>query len=179
MMRRTLLTYSIALVLMLSIATVAQRPRQTPRENLPGLIPPPLEYRDVLIASVRRTGQPRAVKGGIELPFRVVVRNLGTLSTGKFKVSVEYTTPEDDGEYAVVQFLVPDNAGTWFPITNRLAGGASITFDGTLKFPAGLQRAMLRVTADSCVQDLGLPASCRVEEPNEQNNTSIRWVVLR
>jgi hypothetical protein len=171
MKTRTILVVILITAALGPLSIDAQQPRGNPRPNPPDLVPPPIKYRDLVVTEATRTARSKASKDAVNLPFRVRVRNLGNMATGKFKVSVEYTTPDDEGEYQVVQFTVPGNPGTWFPMTNGLGAGGSLVFSGTLKFPPGLNVAQLRVIADSCAEDWGLPNYCRVQEFNENNNS--------
>lgn len=154
----------------------AQQPRGNPRRN-PSPVPPPLEYRNVVVTNLETTGAPEIVNGSVELPIKVVVKNIGNQGTGKFKVSIEYTRPADGGVYTGVPFAVP-GLDAWFPVTNSLAAGASINFEGTATFPRRLRGVRIRVVADSCFGDLGMPGYCRVQELNERDNTRMIWRVL-
>lgn len=154
----------------------AQQPRGNPR-RIPSPVPPPLEYRNLVVTNLEATGAPAIVNLSVELPIKVVVKNIGNAGTGKFKVSIEYTRPVDAGVYTGVPFAVP-GLNAWFPVTNSLAAGASINFEGTATFPRSLRGVRIRAVADSCYGDLGLPASCRVQELNERDNTRMIWKVL-
>jgi hypothetical protein len=154
----------------------AQPPRGNPRP-LPSPVKPPLEFRDVGITIFETMGPPVFVNGSVQLPIRVVVRNIGNLATGKFKVSLEYTMVGDEGVYTGIPFAVP-GLDAWFPVTDRLAAGSSIAFEGTATFPPGLGGVRIRAVADSCYGDLGMPVYCRVQELNERDNTRMIWRVL-
>lgn len=159
-----------------SLFTDAQQPRGNPR-RIPSPVPPPLEYRNLVVINLETTGAAAIVDGSVELPIKVVVKNIGNRGTGKFKVSIEYTRPADAGVYTGVPFAVP-GLDAWFPVTNSLAAGTSINFEGTATFPRGLRGVRIRAVADSCFGDLGMPVFCRVQELNERDNTRMIWRVL-
>jgi len=168
---------AIVLAVSLGISSMqAQLPQGTPRQ-IPSPVKPLLEFRDVGITLFETTGPPAIVNGAVELPIRVVVKNIGNLATGKFKVSLEYSRPADGGVYTGIPFSVL-GLDPWFPVTDRLAAGNSISFEGTATFPPGLGGVRIRAVADSCYGDLGMPIYCRLQELNERDNTRMIWRVL-
>jgi hypothetical protein len=158
------------------LAARAQQPRGNPTRN-PSPVPPPLEYRNLVVTNLEATGAPTIVNGSVQLPLKVVVKNIGNLGTGKFKVSIEYTRPGDGGAYTGVPFAVP-GLDAWFPVTNSLAPGAAINFEGTATLPRRLGGVKIRAVADSCFGDGGMPAYCRVQELNERDNSRVIRRVL-
>jgi hypothetical protein len=128
----------------------------------------------VVISALDSTGSPQIVNrnGDIEAPIHLVVKNQGNTEAGIFKVSTEYTGP--DGTFAVA-FTVPGQNDLWYPFTSApLPPGSEIVFDGRVTFSARLQgqTVLLVGLADSCSGDEFMPATCRVEESNEDNNYS-------
>jgi hypothetical protein len=129
---------------------------------------------DLVVESLEATG-PAAInaEGSVEVPARVVVRNSGSDTADIFKTGMEFSGP--DGIYAVA-FTVPGQENIWYPYTSQpLAAGDEVTFEGKVTFHPedhGITVALYAV-ADSCSGDEFKPASCRVEERDETNNTSV------
>jgi hypothetical protein len=110
--------------------------------------------------------------GSVELPVRAVVRNIGNAAADIFKVSAHYAVA---GGKFVAPFTVRGQESIWYAYTSEpLEPGAAVVFEGIVTLPAALQGSVvsLTVVADSCSGDEFMPAYCRVEESNEDNNES-------
>ncbi len=155
----------------------AQRPRPGP--DVRGEIQ--IRMPDLVVTSFVPTGAAAIVNGAVELPVRVVIKNLGTGAAPVFMVGVEYTIPGAGGPVAVA-FDVGGEASNWRPSTDAtLSAGKSASFSGRLKFNPALhhKRVSLRALADSCAGDEFMEDYCRVRETNELNNRSgALWALL-
>ncbi|MGD1808772.1 S8 family serine peptidase [Dapis sp. BLCC M126] len=135
---------------------------------------------DLIVNSFEVTGDAFISDDNLKLPIEVVVKNQGDATAEDlFKVDVQYT---QEGEAPfVVAFTAdetsevnPDNP--WYPFTkNPLDAGDEVTFTGELTFVDDSlvgQPISLVATADSIAGEEFVPESGRVEESNEDNNTS-------
>lgn len=129
---------------------------------------------DLVITALDSTGLPQInAKGEVEAPIRMVVRNQGNAEAGIFKVSTDYTAPT--GGVFAVAFTVPGQNSLWYPFTSApLPAGGEIAFEGWVTFLPSLQGQTVSLAglADSCSGDERMPAVCRVEESQENNNQS-------
>jgi hypothetical protein len=132
-----------------------------------------LNEPDLIVEAFEATGSATVnAAGSIELPVRVVVRNQGGAAANIFKVSAHYSVP---GGTFVAPFTVPGQSHVWYPYTGApLAPGSQVIFEGSVTFSSSLRgmRVSLIAVADSCSGDEFMPAYCRVEESNEDNNES-------
>lgn len=149
--------------------TFTHTPTLTPTPS-----PTPLNQPDLVVASLQAVGRATVNENdNVELPIRIVVRNMGDAPADIFKVSVDYTRP--DGRTFVVAFTVPGQNSIWYPFTGApLPAGDEVIFAGVVTFPAAASGTTVSLTAvaDSCSGDEFMPDYCRVEESNENNNTS-------
>ena len=128
------------------------------------------------------TGVSVGAASGISRAVRVTVRNGGTGPAVHFRMDAYQLAPKR------WPLLFTSCALTTYPPTgtapcpdvwepDTLAAGASRTYSGFVTFPAGRvsgSHERVEFMADGCfaATDPGLPASCRVLESNEANNTS-------
>lgn len=132
---------------------------------------------DLVVTTLETTGPPTVnAENQVEVPIRVVVKNEGNAAAGIFKVATEYTggTIEPSRTF-VVAFTVPGQSDIWYPHTSgSLAAGSTVNFAGKVTFNPGEHgvTVSLKATADSDSGDEFMPAYCRVEESNEDNNES-------
>lgn len=127
------------------------------------------------------TGVSVGAVSGVSRAVQVTVKNIGTAPTVRFRMDAFQTVPRRWPLVFTACALTVIPAGTapcpsvWEPVS--LAAGASRTYSGFVTFPAGRvsgSRERVEFMADGCfaATDPGLPASCRVLESNEANNTS-------
>lgn len=127
------------------------------------------------------TGVSVGAVSGVSRAVQVTVKNIGTAPAVHFRMDAFQTVPRRWPLVFTVCALTVIPAGTapcasvWEPVS--LAAGASRTYSGFVTFPAGRvsgSRERVEFMADGCfaATDPGLPASCRVLESNEANNTS-------
>lgn len=133
----------------------------------------PASLPDLLVTDLRPVGLARlSPDGQVLLPVRVVVHNNGGSPAKVFKVAVEYRR----GRYRyVVPFKVRGQSDPWYPFTAQpLLPDTDVVLVGTLTLAPWLQGEAITLVAvaDSCVGEKGMPDYCRVQEENEQNNTS-------
>ncbi|NEN89364.1 MAG: hypothetical protein F6K48_10855 [Okeania sp. SIO3H1] len=133
---------------------------------------------DLIVNSFEITGEAFISGDSLKLPIEVVVQNQGNAPADLFKVDVQYTqqgnppflvafTADDTSE------VNPDNLV--YPYTrNPLEAGDEVTFTGELTFDDSLagEEIALVATADSTAGDELIPEFGRVEESNENNNSS-------
>ena len=147
---------------------------------LPGLPPvPPLPWpgpplvpgTDLVILAIELTGAPEiGADGMVEVPLRVIARNLGDTEAEVFKLHVDYTGPA--GTF-VAPFSVPGETSAFYPFARgALAPGTDMSFEGIVRLPGELAGETISLTAvaDSCAGEEFMPAFCRVEENEEGNN---------
>ncbi|MEO8054538.1 MAG: hypothetical protein ABI768_05265 [Acidobacteriota bacterium] len=137
---------------------------------------PPAGVPDLTI-----TGVSVGAVSGVSRAVQVTVKNAGTGPAVHFRMDAFQTVPRRWPLVFTVCALTVIPAGTapcpsvWEPAS--LAPGASRTYSGFVTFPAGRvsgSRERVEFMADGCfaATDPALPASCRVLESNEANNTS-------
>lgn len=138
------------------------------------------EVPDLIVSSFNITGEPFISGDNLKLPIEVVVKNQGNATAEDlFKVDVRYT--QEGNPPFVVAFTAdetsevnPDNL--FYPFTkNPLDPGDEVTFTGKLTFIDDSllgQPISLVATADSTAGDEFIPEFGRVEESNEDNNSS-------
>ena len=134
---------------------------------------PDLTITDVSVGAV--TGISRAV--------RLTVRNVGTGPASHFTMGAFQLAPRRWPLLFTACALTVDPRGGSAPCggvweAGTLAAGASRTYAGFVTFPTGrTSKSVERVEfmADECFPPLSpaMPASCRVLESNEANNTSV------
>ncbi len=106
------------------------------------------------------------------VPVHLVVRNQGDADAKVFKISTSYKGPR--GTQAVA-FTVPRQEHPWYPYTwDALEAGADLVLEGIVTFDPALHHTtvLLFAIADSCSGEKSMPAYCRIEESNEDNNQS-------
>ena len=106
------------------------------------------------------------------VPVQVVLKNQGAVAAGIFKTAIMYT---DNGVKHVVSFTVPEESQPRYPYSREpLQPGEEMVFNGAVVFEPSQQGMMvsLHAVADSCDEEEHLPAYCRIEESNENNNES-------
>ncbi|MGD1701596.1 S8 family serine peptidase [Dapis sp. BLCC M229] len=135
---------------------------------------------DLIVNSFNLTGEPFISDENLKLPIEVVVKNQGdATAVDLFKVDVRYT--QEGNPPFVVAFTAdetsevnPDNL--FYPFTkNPLDAGDEVTFTGELTFIDDSllgEEISLVATADSTAGDEFIPDFGRVEESDEDNNTS-------
>jgi hypothetical protein len=137
---------------------------------------------DLVVTNFIQTGTKSTnADGSINVPVKVVVKNVGLADAVVFKTGVDYTNAA--GQTYPVAFNVAGQSSMWYPFTNSvLPAGREVSFEGILVFQALLNGSTLSVKAiaDSSSGDEFMPAYCRVNEVSETNNASaaIR-IVLR
>jgi len=130
---------------------------------------------DLVITAFETTGPVERMESGrLAVPGRLVIRNQGDIAAGLFKVSIGYVGPMIR---APAPTVVPGQDGSWHIWTDEPIGpGSEIVLEGRVTFRSDLegQEISLFALADSCAGDeyMGLPAFCRVEESDENNNES-------
>jgi hypothetical protein len=172
--------FSVQRMIMLGLVVALCACGGTARAQLPPIDPIPVAWLPDLVAKMALAGEPRIVRprGGapyVQVPVRVGVTNQGLGAAGTFKVGVEYRMSAG-GPWYTVAFSVPGQRDRWYPWTSRsLGAGTTVHFEGVLTFHSSIHDRWvdLRVTADSCSGDEFMPASCRVRESNEKNNTFV------
>jgi hypothetical protein len=129
------------------------------------------------------TGVSVGAVSGISRAVRITVKNVGTGPATHFRMDAYELSPKRWPLLFTVCALTAYPPGgsapcaaVWEPAT--LAAGATRTYSGFVTFPAGRvsgSRERVEFMADGCfaATEPGLPASCRVLESNEANNTSV------
>jgi hypothetical protein len=143
-------------------------PDQSQVAGLPDLVIT-LETRQANDADLALMGQYPDFVG---VAVRAIVVNQGGQPADLFKVSIDGAA--SDGTF-VRAFSVLGQEDLWYPHTSeQLFPGKSIIFDGVVLFPAALngQQIIMVATADSCSGEEFAPDVCKVNESDEENNTS-------
>jgi hypothetical protein len=157
-----------------SLAALAQLPDVNQRREIPGVRPRPDIGIPDLVSSITNTGMPVVAQdGSVQMHVTVLVRNQGPGGVGKFKVSAQYKRIGFDAPF-VAPFAVRGQQDAWYPWVSSLGAGKWVILAGTLTFdPAARgERVVVRLIADSCEGDGGMPDHCRVRESDERNNIS-------
>jgi hypothetical protein len=147
------------------------RPMEPPKD--PG--PIGKQPADLVITDFKTTGLPAFEESGrIAVPVQLAIRNQGDTAAGVFKVSIGYVGPMGR---APAPTAVPGQDGSWHTWTDEPLGpGSEIVLQGNVTFRSDMlgKEISLFALADSCAGDeyMGLPAYCRVEESDENNNES-------
>ncbi len=136
------------------------------------------ETPDLVVSSFNITDEAFIRDDNLILPIEVVVQNQGNAPADLFKIDVQYS--HSGNPPFVVAFTADDTSevnpdNLWYPFTrNPLEAGDEVTFTGELTFDDSLvgQPISLVATADSTSGDEFIPKYGRVEESNEDNNSS-------
>ncbi|HTS01104.1 MAG TPA: CARDB domain-containing protein [Thermoanaerobaculia bacterium] len=148
----------------------------------PGTLPPGAGLPDLTI-----TGVSVGAVSGVSRAVQVTVKNAGAAPAANFRVDAFQLAPK---RWPLLLTVCPQAshaggsascASVWE--TGSLAAGASRTYAGWVTFPADHHPGSserVEFMADGCFPALepALPASCRVAESNEANNTWAGTVVV-
>jgi hypothetical protein len=124
------------------------------------------------------------VVSGVSRQVKVTVRNAGTGPATNFRIDAYQLAPKRwPLLFSVCAHLNYQDACSSVWETGTLAANASRTYSGWVTFPLDHPRGSserVEFMADGCfaVFDPGLPASCRVAESNESNNTWTATLVV-
>lgn len=134
-----------------------------------------------LVATIEQNGATSLQEQGTFIPVTVTVTNQGDSPADIFKVSIDFETPDGFGPF-LVSFLMPDGStfpggSFFFAFTEApLLAGASVSIDGNVLItsPNGDNGDVVILTAlaDSCAAEEFTEPFCRIEECDEENNTS-------
>ena len=163
--------------ILLAISIHAQKRNSVPK--VPGYGGSSQEYAnmpDLVVARVWFSGGAMEHSdGSLSLKIGVGITNRGVTKAGRFKTSVAIV--KNDGNTEVVPFTVAGQSNTRFPMTSGfLPPGEQILLEGEIKISREQRRFIqprtvtIITTADSTVEE-SLPATGRVNERSESNNT--------
>lgn len=168
---------STALSVSVSIRLVSPpKPPGLPEIAKPPGPPPVRLLPDLVVKSIKKNGSFTVDSNGdnIGVPIQVVVKNQGPAAAGVFNVAIFYITNASSTKQSI-SFTVPGQSDKKTPYTSApLAPGQEVTLDGYMFFPSSNlpDSIYFYAEADSCFYESTGHRYCRVEESNEQNNSS-------
>ncbi len=148
---------------------IAQAPTPPPAPALKATRPPiqPRRSPDLVVTDFATTGAPVVVGAAVEVPVKVMVKNVGTLAAGPFTVCTAPFAWE----------RVPPSPG---PVSvSSLPPGVTIEIKGKVTIPisrAGHGAGLRLVAVADCCRP-GQIAPCSVVESREDNNVSPPLIV--
>lgn len=158
----TLTIILVALIAVPTAITVAQDFQSGARAGGPAIA-------DLMIQQFQTTGQPKFNNGKLEVPFRMVIRNLGTV-------------PSNDN---LVNGIRISNEYQWSGLMKSIAPQGTKVVNGVLKAtpPAGARpnrdlHLIAMVDAPIAAADTSIPKWGRQRESNERNNTKALGVKI-